>query len=110
MPSESDKPDASRRWEDHPGVFEYRLLRTETEVEKLDVRLRGAEETLVNVVAKLDVISDDIAEIKTDAKAASNKADSARDAANTGAWRNFWTAIIGVGLVICTVVGTHLLK
>lgn len=84
-----------RRWEDPPGVLEFRILALEKDRDDHETRLRATE----TAVQKIDVMDEKLTALT----------NAAREA-NTGAWRNFWTAIIGVASVIATVLGTHFFK
>jgi hypothetical protein len=85
----------ARRWDDTPGIVEYRVLQLERDRDDHDARIRNLELAMSTLTDLKDVVD----QIQTDQRSAA-----------AAAWRNFWQTAIGVLIVVLTVLGSHYFK
>lgn len=92
-------PATTRRWDDPPGVLEFRVLTLERRAEDQEVRLRVLESGVTKMNGTIDDVAKDVKELKDDAHGA-----------NTAAWRTFWVVLGGVILIIISTLAEHFVK
>lgn len=107
MSDDRDPTDASH---EARRLIDFRILALERGREQQEERLRTVESNVTTMKALLENVDGKLDRMQRSADEAASQAIATRESANTAAWRNFWTAAIGVFLVICTVIGTHYFK
>lgn len=101
---DEEKPLTARRWNDVPGMFEWRLLQLENQRQDQEVRLRKMEtdmsafgQQLTDVKNSVENVEDDVKAIRTDQRNT-----------NTAQNRNLIASIIAIVSVIATFILSHL--